>query len=577
MNPLSPQRDLDTLRKELASDWERIVEQWNHTDLRDGAAVQRMYEREGEVIARYGRENLALVGAHSLPATSAVVADYIRGWRGLRVLDLGCGPHPQSSLPLMSGNRVMLVDVSFGFASTAREIALRQGHDCPVIVAANEHLPFKPGVFDRIMFLEVLEHLVDPAAPLAELRRVLKPEGGVLLSTPNWNAFPKLSQRSKDWLRGGRKSDRHYYLVPSHVTEYTRRGLLARLHGAFTQVQFLFVPYPGSNWKTRLLTGLSRLPGCRWLGAHWLTYVSQPAKQALGATIASTDSRLPAAPTEPSPNKLDLLQRQLRQFYGSCGEYFTEAHQANLEFSPERQAVFAFIPPQAKVLDVGCGSCENGLRISSAASYVGCDVSATALKLAHASLPPEKRNFTQGESHALPFKTGSFEVVLSTYALEHFVFPRESLDEMWRVCRPGGRVLLISPAYDDPRWLPPSTSHWSFWARFRLVGAQAWRQFLRHVRPHYFHFARVEAPRILTDAYQSDFDAVHLVSAREIGNYFRAKGATVLYERKRLPRSLNPADPLGRRIREFCRNAVLRFHWGEYAGLNLQLVVAKPA
>ena len=50
------------------------------------------------------------------------------------------------------------------------------------------------------------------------------------------------------------------------------------------------------------------------------------------------------------------------------------------------------------------------------------------------------RRLTQGESHRLPFATDAFDAVISTYALEHFVFPRESLEEMWRVCRPGGRV-----------------------------------------------------------------------------------------------------------------------------------------
>ena len=166
--------------------------------------------------------------------------------------------------------------------------------------------------------------------------------------------------------------------------------------------------------------------------------------------------------------------------------------------------------------------------------------------------------------------------MLSTYALEHFVFPRESLDEMWRVCRPGGKVILISPAYDDPRLLPPSTSHWSAAARFQLLLTQTCRQAVRHWKPRQFYFARVQRPRVLSEKYQSDFDAVHLVSAREIAAYFRAKNATFHFERKRLPRPVSNGS-LAHRLHEHLRNFLLRAHLGEYAGLNLQLVIEKPA
>ena len=135
----------------------------------------------------------------------------------------------------------------------------------------------------------------------------------------------------------------------------------------------------------------------------------------------------------------------------------------NRELTPERAELFRFIPDGARVLDVGCGACDNAHAIAPRAKYFGCDVSHLALRRGAAAFPNLSLQFAQGESQRLPFRDGSFDVALSTYALEHFVFPRESLDEMWRVCGAGGRVILISPAYDDPRLLPPSTSHWSAW------------------------------------------------------------------------------------------------------------------
>jgi ubiquinone/menaquinone biosynthesis C-methylase UbiE len=273
----------------------------------------------------------------------------------------------------------------------------------------------------------------------------------------------------------------------------------------------------------------------------------------------------------------DEIHAQLRSFYNRDVAYYQEARATNRELSPERAHIFEWITPGDRVLDVGCGSGENGLHLGARACYFGADLSRVGLGLAASGLPPQARRLVQAESQRLPFATGSFEAVLSTYALEHFVFPRESLEEMWRVCRPGGRILLISPAYDRPGLLPPSTSHWTRAERGRLVVRQGTRQLMRHLRPNRFYFARVSRPRILSEAYRSDFDAVHLVSAREIANFFRAKGATFVFEHKRAPLPAGaPARPGRSRLREWLRNTLLRLGWGEYAGLNLQLVVAKP-
>ena len=49
-----------------------------------------------------------------------------------------------------------------------------------------ESVPFADGTFDAVVFNELFEHLrIDPIATLREVHRVLKPEGVLLLSTPN--------------------------------------------------------------------------------------------------------------------------------------------------------------------------------------------------------------------------------------------------------------------------------------------------------------------------------------------------------------------------------------------------------
>lgn len=81
-------------------------------------------------------------------------------------LDLGCGHSP---LKVFFSNRIGL------------DIATVPGLDT---VGDGHALPFASSVFDQIVCSEVLEHLVNPQIAVAEMFRVLKPRGQLLLTTP---------------------------------------------------------------------------------------------------------------------------------------------------------------------------------------------------------------------------------------------------------------------------------------------------------------------------------------------------------------------------------------------------------
>jgi phosphatidylethanolamine/phosphatidyl-N-methylethanolamine N-methyltransferase len=264
----------------------------------------------------------------------------------------------------------------------------------------------------------------------------------------------------------------------------------------------------------------------------------------------------------------EKLHASLREFYNRSADYFNEAGEANAELTPERANLFQFIPENALLLDVGCGRCENAAFLKGRVRYVACDLTQLGINGA-LSLGRPIHAAVLAESQTLPFRDNSVDCVLSTYALEHLVFPEKSLREMWRVCRPQGRVLIISPTYDDPRFLPPSTSHWNPLQRASLIAAQTVRQCIRHFNSHRFYFTQITQPRVFRGEYQPDYDAVHLVSAREIANFFHSLGARFLFERKR---TVRPAA----NIRDTWRNLLLRAGIGAYAGLNLQLAVEKP-
>jgi len=72
----------------------------------------------------------------------------------------------------------------------------------------------------------------------------------------------------------------------------------------------------------------------------------------------------------------------------------------------------------------------------------------------------------------LPFREGTFGVVLSIEVLEHLREPRETLKELFRVLQPGGRLFLIAPQMWEEHSMPHD--YWRFTSsglRYALEGA----------------------------------------------------------------------------------------------------------
>lgn len=102
--------------------------------------------------------------------------------------------------------------------------------------------------------------------------------------------------------------------------------------------------------------------------------------------------------------------------------------------------------PPATVLDVGCG---DGSAAATAAGplaghrLIGVDWSQDALRRAAPRIPYTVRGeLTDG---GLPFATGAADAVLFSEVIEHLVDPDAALDELHRVLRPGGHLMLSTP------------------------------------------------------------------------------------------------------------------------------------
>lgn len=97
-----------------------------------------------------------------------------------------------------------------------------------------------------------------------------------------------------------------------------------------------------------------------------------------------------------------------------------------------------------RVLDAGCGTGNLLCAVGPGARRSGVDASEAMLRRA-ARRCPEARLERADLAGSLPFPDGSFDVVLSSNVLYAVPEPEDTLRELFRVVRPGGRLVLATP------------------------------------------------------------------------------------------------------------------------------------
>lgn len=153
------------------------------------------------------------------------VTDLYRGTGARRVLEVGCGEGQLAN---------HLIRTARPERFEACDVALRPIPDLDPSIMLREAsiyaLPYEPASFDLVVCCEVLEHLRDPAAGLAELARVSARH--VLLSTPWEPVWRFLNLARGRYLRDLGNT-------PGHVQHFNRRELLAlaRAHLDVTAVR----------------------------------------------------------------------------------------------------------------------------------------------------------------------------------------------------------------------------------------------------------------------------------------------------------------------------------------------------
>ena len=194
--------------------------------------------------------------------THPAIVDLAGDVAGRRVLDAGCGAGPIASKLRDRGATVAGFDSSAGMLELARR---RLGPDADLRVAdLARPLPYPDGVFDDVIAALVLHYLKDWTGPLAELRRVLRLGGRLIVAVDHPFAIELLHRQQT-----GKPA---YFQTRSWTDEWTFSGHSAQLTfwtrplhamtNAFTAAGFRIAvisePPPAPDTPRELLSGFLR-------------------------------------------------------------------------------------------------------------------------------------------------------------------------------------------------------------------------------------------------------------------------------------------------------------------------------
>ena len=156
------------------------------------------------------------------------------------------------------------------------------------------------------------------------------------------------------------------------------------------------------------------------------------------ATDSQTDSDRPMATGD------------IAALYDDMAAQYERWDWANRLFSgPLRKRAFG--EASGRVLDVACGTGTNFRYLPRTAQVVGVDLSPEMVEAARGELAALRRGGTvyRMDAQDLQFPADSFDTVISALSTCTFPDPVAAIEEMARVCRPDGRVLLLEHGRSD--------------------------------------------------------------------------------------------------------------------------------
>ncbi len=177
---------------------------------------------------------------------------HIAEWSQLKVLDVGCGGGFTCEFLAKRGAQVTGIDQSAACIEAANHHASEANLNINYRQSQAEQLPFDDDMFDVVVCVDVLEHVESPQQTIAEISRVLKPEGQFCFDTINrtwqsrmvmiWlleNVLRQISPGIHDWNK---------FITPAELTDMAKQAGMQPL--SITGFNMFGPPGPVGKWQT---------------------------------------------------------------------------------------------------------------------------------------------------------------------------------------------------------------------------------------------------------------------------------------------------------------------------------------
>lgn len=154
-------------------------------------------------------------------------------------LDVGCGHAHLFKILSHRGYFPINVDIDIGKLRMAKDNALAQDA---------QFLGIRKDTFDLVVALEVIEHLKSARSFLLELKRVLKPNGCLLISTPNTTSLEGIKGKvsplltGRRWNAWGGGAHKHVYSSQEYLKLLDECFEIIKVCGFYPLMDIPFLP-----------------------------------------------------------------------------------------------------------------------------------------------------------------------------------------------------------------------------------------------------------------------------------------------------------------------------------------------
>lgn len=384
-----------------------------------------------------------------------------------KCLDLGCGPGGFMSLVAPLCQTIVGADIAPHFISECKAFITRNAiTNASAIMLDNNSLPFADGEFDVVLMIDTIHHLEAPAETLAEIARVLKPQGRLLIFEPNkYNPLLALlcalDKNEHGLLKLGTFA-RYQQLLGNQFTidEQRHSGLLVGPDSRAFITLANFLSHPKNTWLGWLSPKLfivarneKNNAACRACEQSNL-YLIRPStitETLHSQHFAITDAHYGTTAALYRCRDCGLLQcintTSVLPYYETLEDPAYEATRFERVLQAEKLLEHAvkMIPcnegQTLTLLDVGAGS---GALVEAAGKY----------GLHAAGIEPSAWLASSGKKRGLTLYEGTlphpaitelFDIITLIDVIEHVTHPRQLLQSIYAQLKPGGTLLVVTP------------------------------------------------------------------------------------------------------------------------------------